>query len=107
MFLRRFLPAPVPLRKDKQGPIVPEPHDGKASDRYAGLWKRLALSFIDQDLPYDAYCPVKKDVGRRQCKACKIYFTSMEAVKVSICLLNYPYLSNHPELIKQFHLILL
>ena len=58
---------------------MPEPHDCKVSDRYAGLWKRLALS--SPDIPYDAYCPsVKKGVGRRQSSRCQLYFVSMAAV---------------------------
>ena len=84
VFPNRCIPAPVPLRKEEEGPIIPTPADLKSSDRFAGLWQRLAISNLtfETDLPYDSYCPsIKKEIVRRRCKSCKVYFTSIAAVQ--------------------------
>ena len=82
MFSSRFLPAPVPVRKDEGGPTVPDASNTRSSDRFAGLWQRMALSSLTAlDMPYDSYCPsVKKDITKRICNLCDAYFTSMAAV---------------------------
>ena len=66
--MRRFLPPPVP-----------EASDRKVTDHFAGLRERIA---IKDDLAYGADCPsVEKDITRRRCQDCNIYFTSMAAVQ--------------------------
>ena len=71
------------LSRKISSPTIPEAPDRKFTDDFAGLWQRIAISsIIKDDLAYDAYCPsVDKDITRRQCQDCNIYFTGMTAVQ--------------------------
>ena len=72
VFPERFLPPPVPDASDR-----------KVTDHFAGLWQRIAISSkIKDDLAYNACYPsVEKDITRRRCQDCNIYFTSMATVQ--------------------------
>ena len=84
LFPDRYLQGPFPLRKEEGDPSIPDASDIKATDRFATISERKAASAIvpGTNFPYDAYCPsVRKDLPRRICKSCSVYFTSMAAVK--------------------------
>ena len=83
----RFLPAPVPVRHTELGPQIPKVQDVKKTDRFAGLFKGLALKNLIREIgfkkpiPYDTYCPSIKpqEVNKRVCKDCNIYHSSQAA----------------------------
>ena len=85
IFPDRFLPAPVPVRQTHGGPSVPRVNDVKLTDKFPGLWRRLAINELIpaskySPLPYDTYCPsVKVDVPRRTCNMCEVYYPSIAA----------------------------
>ena len=83
VFPERFLPAPKPLRRTAQGPVVPEPKDVKAGDVFPDLWTTISTKNLTKaaDMPYDKYCPsIQKDIKKRVCKGCSIYHPSMASV---------------------------
>lgn len=84
MFPKRFLPAPVKMRRTQAGPEVPLPSDEKASDFFPNLGTRLLLDKMIgvPNMPHDRYCPSKqKNLDRRVCPECGIYYPSMAALK--------------------------
>ena len=83
VFPQRFLPPPAVIRKNEDGPSVPDPSDVKSTDHFAGLWQRLALSAISpMDVAYDNFCPsLQKELPKRKCKHCNAYFTSAATVQ--------------------------
>ena len=84
IFPKRFLPPPAVIRRDEGGPSVPEPSEVKATDQFAGLWQRMAMTRVRAvDGPYNEFCPsVQKEISNsnRICKHCHTYFTSAAAV---------------------------
>ena len=79
-----FLPAPAPINIEK-GVSVPVKQNTKKTDKYPNHWKRLAITdlvpytgFIH--MPYDWHCPSIKNINKRICKECDVYFPSMAAV---------------------------
>ena len=65
IFPDRFLPAPVPVRQDLGGPIVPSANQSKPSDRFPDLWKRNSINqLIPQNryknIPHNMCCPSVK-----------------------------------------------
>ena len=60
---------------------MPKPLLVKSSDHFAELWQRLAISAMQfMTVPFDLFCPIQKDLKKRQCKGCKRYFASAAAV---------------------------
>ena len=80
---KRFLPPPAIIRKDVDGPSVPNPADVKSTDHFAGSWQRLAMaSMFPVDGACDNFCPsLQKELPKRMCKHCKHFFTSAAAVQ--------------------------
>ena len=85
MFPKRFLPALVKMRRTQAGTQVPLPNDDKASDTFSNLGMRVLLDKIVRipRMPHDQYCPsVQKNVERRVCPQCGIYYPSIAALKL-------------------------
>ena len=85
VFPNRFFPAPLQFRISSVGPIVLCASDIKKYDRFANLWKTIALSNLvprkqTRNLPYDTFCPsVAGTIQRRTCAECSIYHHSIAA----------------------------
>ena len=84
VFPNRFLPAPVKMHGTQAGPQVPLRNKEKASDTFPNLDMRVLLNKIDgiPSMPHDRYCPsVQKNLERRVCPQCGIYYPSIAALK--------------------------
>lgn len=81
LYLKSFIPAPIPVVFDENGPRVATEHDKDI--KFGELHERLALTdCLPQPKCFDEYCPSMKEKWKQRiCKICGLYFASIKRRK--------------------------